>query len=158
MTEFHCETAREWIPDYVARRLDAPRRSSVAAHLDACAECAEEAELASLLLGSIPAPPSGLADRVRGAIARDRRSGRRPWWGLSAAAVAALALGIGLANDRADGPGPVVPAYAYEADGGELWPSDDGLIAGAPVFDDLSDEALGQLLDELDSGRSGGAA
>jgi hypothetical protein len=38
------------------------------------------------------------------------------------------------------------------------WVSDDGLIAGAPALDDLSDEALMTLLDELGADGSGGAA
>jgi hypothetical protein len=36
--------------------------------------------------------------------------------------------------------------------------SDDGLLAGAPLFDGLSDEALVALLDELSLEGPGGAA
>jgi hypothetical protein len=51
-----------------------------------------------------------------------------------------------------------VPGFAYEAEEGDVWSSDDGLIAGAPLFDGLSDESLLQLLDELSVGYPGGAA
>ena len=87
----------------------------------------------------------------------DRTSISRPWWGITAAAVAALALGIGISFDRAEQPESAIPSYAYELEDGELWLSDDGLIAGAPALDALSDEALLQFLDELDVGGAGGA-
>ena len=51
-----------------------------------------------------------------------------------------------------------IPGYAYELDDENLWLSDDGLIAGAPALDALSDEALLQFLDELDVGGAGGSA
>jgi hypothetical protein len=38
------------------------------------------------------------------------------------------------------------------------WVSEDGLIAGAPALDGLSDEALQILLDEMGAGGPGGAA
>jgi hypothetical protein len=41
---------------------------------------------------------------------------------------------------------------------GEIWVSDDGLLAGAPLFDGLSDDALLQLLDELSVESTGGSA
>ena len=53
---------------------------------------------------------------------------------------------------------PEVPGYAYEVEEGDIWASDDGLMAGAPLFDELSDEALLQLLDELALGSAGGSA
>jgi hypothetical protein len=52
----------------------------------------------------------------------------------------------------------LVPGYAYEVEEGDLWLSDDGVIAGAATLDGLSDEALAQLLEELTVGASGGAA
>ena len=38
-----------------------------------------------------------------------------------------------------------------------VWLSDDGLLAGAPALDGLSDEALLQLLEELVGGSAGGS-
>jgi hypothetical protein len=39
-----------------------------------------------------------------------------------------------------------------------LWLADDGLVAGAPSLEELTDEALAQLLEELSVGSAGGAA
>jgi ferric-dicitrate binding protein FerR (iron transport regulator) len=152
-----CETVREWIPDYVGSRLAEANLGATEAHFEACGSCRAEAELASMLLASRPEVPAGLALRIKGSVLADRRSVRRPWWGLSAAAVAALAFGIGLSNG-ADPESAVVPGYAYETETTELWPGDDGLIAGAPSLEDLSDEALATLLAELTAGSAGGAA
>lgn len=154
MSEIHCETARELIPLFVAGALEGPEREAVHAHLSACPECAGEAELAHLLFSTRPSPPESLPQRITAAVLEaegQAREGRRPWWGLSAAAVAALALGIGVLGNR-EVPPVAVPVYAADAGQSELWLSDDGLVAGAPTFDGLSDEALEQLLDELGSG------
>ena len=51
-----------------------------------------------------------------------------------------------------------VPAYVAGAEEIVLWPADDGLVAGAPALDDLSDEALITLLEEMGADPSGGAA
>ena len=83
--------------------------------------------------------------------------GSRPWWGLTAAAVAALALGIGMSSEQSQ-PVVEVPGFAYEAEEGDVWLSEDGLVAGGPMFDGLSDEALVALLDEISLGDSGGSA
>jgi hypothetical protein len=102
-----------------------------------------------------------LADRVVVAVQRPRPRATRPWWGLSAAAVAALAIGIGVNSER-NALGSVSGLdLASEFEEGELWLSDDGLLAGAPEFDALTDEALLELLEELTSeigGGSGGTA
>jgi hypothetical protein len=113
-------------------------------------------ELVRLLHATRVEAPAGLLDR----IARDA-VGRRPtrtWWGISAAAIAALALGIGVVSNDASAPGAEVPVFVREAEEGEIWLSDDGLVAGAPALDDLSDEALLELLDELSNVSAGGAA
>jgi hypothetical protein len=51
----------------------------------------------------------------------------------------------------------VVPSYGYEVGEGGLWLTDDGLLAGAPSLEGLTEEALMRLLDEL-SVENGGAA
>jgi hypothetical protein len=61
-------------------------------------------------------------------------------------------------SDQGSDPVLDVPAFVSEAEEGEIWLSDDGLVAGAPAFDDLSDEALLELLDELSSTSTGGTA
>jgi predicted anti-sigma-YlaC factor YlaD len=157
MNDVMCETTRELIPDFVGDRADSEHRRLVDGHVVTCAECRAELELARLLLSSRYEVPTDLADRIEQAVLFDRRAVRRPWWGLTAAAIAALALGIGVASRVATAPVVDVPGYAYEVEG-ELWLSDDGVIAGAPMLDGLSDEALNQLLDELSVGIAGGAA
>jgi hypothetical protein len=153
-----CETVREWVPDYVSGRLARLDDTSVRSHLKACDECRAEVELARLIFESRVDVPDGLANRVRDAVRYDRTSVSRPWWGITAAAVAALALGIGFSSYRPEQSESAIPGYAYELDDENLWLSDDGLIAGAPALDALSDEALLQFLDELDVGGAGGSA
>ena len=157
MSNIKCETVREWIPDWVSGRQAHLDDTSVRSHLKACDECRAEVELARLIYESRVDAPAGLASRVRDAVRHDRTSVSRPWWGITAAAVAALALGIGISSDRSEQPESPIPGYAYELEDEDLWLSDDGLIAGSPVLDALSDEALLQLLDELDVGGAGGA-
>ena len=157
MTQLDCSVVREWMPDLAAGDTVPPGREAMEAHLAACAECGAELGLVRALRVSRPEPPHGLAARVVRAVRADRTAPARPWWGLTAAAVAALALGIGIASDR-PGSDAEVPGFAYEVDEGVVWGSEDGLLAGAPLLDDLSDEALQQLLDELTVGSAGGAA
>jgi predicted anti-sigma-YlaC factor YlaD len=160
MTESGCERVRELLPEIAAGRAEGSDTSAAARHVDACSECRAELELARLLFATRAAVPPGLADSVTRAIRADRRPvarGSRPWWGLSAAAVAALALGIGI-NSQREGTGLTpVPEFATELDEGVMWSSDDGLLAGAPSVEGLSDEALKELLAELDGGASGGS-
>lgn len=125
-------------------------------HVDTCEACREELHLTRLLLGGRVEVPQGLERRVLDAVRRERPGRGRPWWGLSAAAVAALALGIGIVSEPSGE--VVVPGYAYEVEEGTFWSSEDGLLAGAPMLESLSDEALAQLLEELSVGASGGSA
>jgi anti-sigma factor RsiW len=150
MSDTGCERAREAIPGLVAGRLEAQARTEVEAHLGTCADCREEAELAALLVASRPPVPAGLARRIDQAVRAHGGASRRPWWGLAAAAVAVLALGIGVAS-RQSGSTTEPPAYLADTETENLWLSDDGLIAGAPALDALSEDALVQLLDELSS-------
>ena len=155
MSDQLCEMVRERIPDFIAGRLSEEETAQVEAHLPSCGECAAEAELVGLLYQARSEPPEGLASRIQGA-ARLRGSrggaGARPWWGLAAAAVAALALGIGVMTDRGSGLGLEIPAYMATAEDVGLWASDDGLIAGAPALEDLSEDALLTLLEEMSTG------
>ena len=152
-----CGHVRELIPDAVVGVLGAT--ADVEAHAATCAECSAEFELARVLYATRPTVPTGLLERIERTAAAERRSPPRThaWWGISAAAIAALALGIGITSDQSTDLTTEVPV-AYEAAEGEIWVSDDGLLAGAPALDDLSDEALLQLLDELTTGAGGGAA
>jgi predicted anti-sigma-YlaC factor YlaD len=151
-----CEAARELIPDRVGGRLDAGEASRVDAHLDSCDACRAEADFVRLLFTSRPVAPRELVSRVRLAVRADTGSVRRPWWGLAAAAVAVLALGIGVASRGATEARVPVPGFVAEGTAVNVWFADDGMIAGAPALDGLSDDALQALLDELGSGGSGG--
>src|SRR5688500_13566703 len=151
-----CGAVRELIPDLVAARLLAADAVRVQRHVQTCADCRAELKIVSLLHATRAEAPAGLLDR----IARDAAERRpaRTWWGISAAAIAALALGIGVVSNDASAPSSEVPAFVREAEEGESWLSDDGLVAGAPALYDLSDEALLELLDELSNVSTGGAA
>jgi hypothetical protein len=153
-----CGSIRELIPDLVADRLGDSDVELVTEHLSGCDDCRDEHELAQMVFAGRAVPPEGLGVRVIEAVRRDQRVVVRPWWGVSAAAVAALALGIGIASEPS-ATTVDVPDFAYEVEEGEVWLSDDGLLAGSPTFDALSDEALLQLLDELAvGGGTGGTA
>lgn len=157
MSHDECGTIRELLPDYGTARLDSGSVSLVERHLTTCEECRAEADLVRLLHASRAAVPSGLAGRITRRALSERRVLHRPWWGISAAAVAALALGIGF-NGSTPGPAAVGGDFAYETEEGDLWLSDDGLLAGAPAIDALSDEALLELLDELAMNTGGGGS
>jgi hypothetical protein len=90
--------------------------------------------------------PAAMAAHAR-AGQRASRSSRRVGWAVGAAAAAALALGIGVApRSSAE---LVVPPYASGTDEVGVWLSDDATVAGAPMLEGLSDEALFELLGDL---------
>lgn len=169
MSGLRCEHVRDRLPDLAAGRLDGPAAEAMGAHLSECEDCSAELELVGLLLRGRPEAPAALAGEIRarmgglgvvdggGATTPDRRRSqpsRFPWWGLAAAAVASLALGVGV---QVRSPTSVpeagsVPAYLVESAEDELWLSGDGEIAGAPSLEDLSDDALERFLEELDAG------
>jgi predicted anti-sigma-YlaC factor YlaD len=151
MNNMGCEKARDSIPLLAAGAVDEPELSQVEAHVAVCEACRAEASLAAALFRTRPMPPADLAGRIKSSVRDQSRAVQRPWWGLSAAAVAVLALGIGVMSDTESVPG-AVPVYAAESGSTDLWLSDDGLVAGAPTLDDLTDEALEQLLNDLGTG------
>ena len=153
-----CEIVREQIPLHMSEQLTPEEVTGLELHVSTCTACEAELGLAGVLFATRPVPPAGLSGRIQDAVRYDKRSVRRPWWGLTAAAVAALALGIGFAGDDPSFPDPIVPEYAYEMEEQGLWLADDGLVAGAPSLEELTDEALAQLLEELSVGSAGGAA
>jgi predicted anti-sigma-YlaC factor YlaD len=157
MNDQTCDVVRERIPDLVGGRIAPPHDAALRAHLADCDDCGAEAGLAALLLGSRPSAPPDLASRIEGSLRFRRASVSRPWWGMAAAAVAALALGIGVTS-RNGVPADEVPAFVAGAGESSVWIADDGYIAGAPTFGDLTDEALITLLEEMSAGPSGGAA
>lgn len=157
MNQIECGTVREWLPGYTADQLDESASTQVDAHLAGCDECRSEMDLVRLLRASRAVAPPGLAALITRRAISERRVVHRPWWGISAAAVAALALGIGF-NGATPGPVGQGVDFAYETEEGELWLSDDGLLAGAPAIDALSDDALLELVDELAMNTAGGGS
>lgn len=159
MSSLDCAAARDLIPDLAAGRTLVGDTAAVEEHVADCEECFGELKLARMLARSRPTIPTDLTERVLAKHRSRRRALHRPWWGISAAAVAALALGIGITSESAPEGGDDVGAeVALEQEEGELWLSDDGILAGAPVLEALSDEALAQLLDELTPAAEGGQA
>lgn len=166
-----CETILDRLADRVAERVGPVERAEIDRHLEVCAECRSEAEVLRALRIAGPATvPVGLEGRIRSAVAaegavgsgtdtlsitsgRGSRPGRVPSWALGAAAVFVLALGTPFLVDRMESPDAAL------SDGSELeadvpiasvWTSDDGLIAGAPALETLTDEELALLLEELE--------
>jgi len=156
MNDEACGSVRALIPDFAAGRLGTAEVGLLKDHVAACADCRAELDLVRLLYAGRAEAPAALLERITRSAVSQRPA--RTWWGISAAAIAALALGIGIVSDQASDPTLEVPAFAREAEEGEIWLSDDGLVAGAPALEDLSDEALLELLDELTSTSTGGTA
>jgi anti-sigma factor RsiW len=151
--------------------LEAPLAAEVEAHLGDCESCRMEYDLVQAVLKGIPPVPEGLEEKIqarvreefgqagRGAESGDpqvlpfRRRLRVPIWGLSAAAVAVLALGTSLIWDGGSGDGVQDPVLVASQDPApEAWLWDDGMVAGAPVYDGLSDEDLEALLEDFGGG------
>lgn len=153
-----CAQVREWLPDYAAGRLARESGGLVEQHTASCAGCRDELELIGLVLAARPAAPDGMVERVTRAVRTSRRPAHRPWWGLSAAAVAAVALGIGIASDEGRVAVPGSDDFASEFEEGEFWVSDDAMLAGAPALDELTDDELAALLEDLTSDAPGGQA
>lgn len=166
-----CETIQDRLPDLVAGRLDPVEAAEIERHLSACDECRADAEVLRALHAAGPAPvPVGLESRIRAAaatalteetgndvrpLAIDRSlmpRQRVPSWAMGAAAVLVLALGTPLLVDRMDTSDlgtPISEESALEAPVASVWASeDDGLIAGAPALETLTDEELALLLEE----------
>jgi len=145
----------------------------VEAHLGICPSCREELEVVEALYSARPEVPAGLEARIQGHVREELigedsgdskvsavdgirgislvRTRRIPAWALSAAAVVVLALGTSVIwNQRVPDAlqDPIVVASQEPLPEAWLW--DDGMVAGAPVFDGLSDEDLEALLKEFE--------
>ncbi|MDX1647469.1 MAG: hypothetical protein R3304_10025 [Longimicrobiales bacterium] len=153
-----CATVREAIPDVAAGRATAGVERLAQKHVATCRECRAELALARAVYATRAHAPEGTAERVLAALRSQRRTRSRAGWGLAAAAVAALALGIGIASGPHGVPDVATAELGEDETEGELWLSDDGVLAGAPVWETLSDEALAELLEELVPSPTGGQA
>lgn len=159
----NCDHVLEALPDLAAGRVPADEAASLRAHLAGCDGCAEAFDVVQLLAEAGPAPvPAGLEARLHAAVRADRATSadavRRRWrvpaWGLAAAAGLVLAVATPVLVDRmgtstTTPPDDLEVAEALTERLPSPWLDDDGIVAGAPVLDGLSDEALQQLLEEM---------
>jgi anti-sigma factor RsiW len=172
MSRQDCDGIRDVLPEWVLGALDVEEMEKVREHLSACPDCAGEEGVLKMLLASRPGPPAGLEARIQarvmeemseggsvepargeaGVIPLFRRRGWAPTWALSAAAVVILSLGIGVIWNGADVPEVLQDPVQVAVDEPlpESWLWDDGLVAGAPVYDGLTDEQLEALIQELE--------
>jgi hypothetical protein len=173
MTGTGCEAIKDLLADVAAGGLSQDEVDPIQHHLDSCADCRAELELLrglrAALIQELAVPPNleGMIQaRVKeefgqaleeGVGSRSPEVGAQPrhrWvptWALSAAAVTVLALGTGIIWNRVSTDGRLDPlAVASQEPLPESWLWDDGLVAGAPVFDGLSDEDLEALLREFE--------
>jgi hypothetical protein len=146
------------LPEWVAGRLDPEDARRVRDAVEADVELQAEADLLRSLRRTRPEVPPGLEDRILSAVTGSRSTGvsgggtdhrwEIPRWVMAAAAALVVALGtLDVATRRSD-PGLDPYAVALEAPPG-TWQDDDGVVAGAPVLDGLSDQALDDLLREM---------
>lgn len=164
-----CAEIRDRIPEFVAGRYGGATTARFVEHLRGCDVCSTEVDLIRALHADRPEVPAALEARVRDAVSRAlaedaasrptvvplSRSLRRspiPSWALGMAAILALAIGTPLVVDRMQEAGRVDAAgqVVEEMSIASLWSGEDGLVAGAPMLDDLSDEALMALLEEME--------
>ena len=145
-----CQELADRLPDWVSGRLTETAGALVSAHVSGCDDCSAQADILAALFAARPEAPSGLAQSITAAVGGQARgSWSRPAWVLSAAALLVLAVGTTLMMgapqlmDEASALGEVTLEES------QVWISDDAAVAGAPVLDDLSDEALATLLEEL---------
>jgi len=167
-----CDEIRDVLPEWALGALDTEEGEKVREHLSACPDCAEEEEALRALLAARPEPPTGLEARIQARVREEMRRSevveppraeaevfplvrRRRWapaWALSAAAVVILSLGIGVIWNGGDVPEVLQDPLQVAVDEPlpESWLWDDGLVAGAPVYDGLTDEQLEALIQELE--------
>jgi predicted anti-sigma-YlaC factor YlaD len=174
MTGRDCETIRDLLPELAAGSVAPEELGMVEAHLGVCPDCRKELDLVRALRDVRPEVPPGLEARIQARVQEEVAKEptrvaedaspetsrgipifglprRVPAWALSAAAVVILALSTAVIwNQRVLDvvQDPIVVASQDPLPEAWLW--DDGMVAGAPVFDGLSDEDLEALLEELE--------
>jgi anti-sigma factor RsiW len=165
MTEKTCAELRDHLPDLLLGALDPGTKGEVEAHLSACPECREELELLEAVLRARPEVPAGLEATIQARVQAEfgtddqKVAGsirpRIPTSALPAAAVVILSLGVALIWNQMTTPGTEVEQEPIQVVLAEeplpeayLW--DDGIVAGAPVFDGLTEEDLLVLLEEME--------
>lgn len=158
------EEVKDLLPDWIAGRLTEPRAGQVERVVATDEELAAEARFLRRVAAARPEPPADLTERIVQAVhddalisasgARTSAAGRRlvtvGWLARSAVAAAALVvLALGIERWGVPGAGRAPLDQLALEDTSSPWVAEDGFVAGAPVLDDLSDEALASLLEEL---------
>ena len=150
MNEIDCAKVRDCLPDFASGRIENHRSVTIESHLLSCEDCQSELELIQILRAASPVVPVLLADQIENAVFSSRRSWNRSRWGLSAAVLVALAVGVGLPRDRPEVIQDVVYDFGVDPEQGELWLTEDSFLAGDLWIEGLSNETLMKLLEELE--------
>jgi anti-sigma factor RsiW len=164
-----CDEVRDHLPGWVLGELPEREAEEIRTHLSSCPDCREEEAVVRGVLHSRPPVPPELAGRIRARLRQElgeapdltaadpaviplpRKIRWVPAWALSAAALVILSLGIGVVWNGETPETTVDPMeVAVEEPLPEAWLWDDGIVAGAPTFDGLSDEELEALIQELE--------
>lgn len=167
-----CEAVQDRLPELAAGRLAPGTAGELRTHLAGCDACAGELVVLEALAASPVAVPAGLEARIQAAVAargsaeagvRDigsapsRRSAgapggfRIPAWGWAVAAGLALFLGRGVwTGPDAGGAERDLGLMAQASGEYSALPADDGVVAGAPLLDGLTEDDLNALLEEWD--------
>ena len=172
MSSRECEEIRDVLPEWTLGVLDGEAGAVVKEHLAHCPDCAGEETVLRTILAAKPDAPAGLDARIRARVREELGAGQStgmpvsepevvplfkrgrwaPTWALSAAAVVILSLGIGVVWNGEEvpevGQDPIQVVAGEPLPEAWLW--DDGMVAGAPVYDGLSDEQLEALIQELE--------
>jgi hypothetical protein len=155
MKTYNCEQVRDLQPDLVSDRLDPVAAAAVRTHVQSCADCRAELEIAELIAQSRVPVPGGLEARVLTA-AGGRRTTR--WSNLRYAVAASIAVAV-IGGSVVLSPlltssntSPAVIDSALPETGGPGWFGvQDAFVTGASSLRDLSVEELEKLLVEIDS-------
>jgi anti-sigma factor RsiW len=157
-----CGEIQDRLPSRAAGRLAEASAGEVDQHLARCEECREAFETVQWLRATTPEVPPRLESRILAAVrvAADPVVSRPPprgglnsrlRWGWAAAAVLALAVGLPLVSTFDRAPDTEMGALVMaDEEVARVWLEDDLMIAGAPAVSELSDDALRQLLEELE--------
>jgi hypothetical protein len=150
MKRMECEHARDGWPDLLANRLSAQDAVALRTHVQSCADCRAEFEVASTVARARLNVPAGLETRIQSAV-RGRTPVRGRWPVAAAASIAVVVLGasalVGTLLSGPDRPPPV----DVETQGAGWFGVDDAFLYGTSSLGDLSSEELNRLLVELDS-------
>ena len=153
MSEITCVELADRLPGWAAERLSPEEARAVAEHVASCVDCAGQVAVIRAVRAGRPSAPAGLAERI-GTVIRDAEPAPRPapvrcaWaaWATSAAAVLLLALGTFVLRDGATDPPADLGEVALEE---SVWIAEDGIVAGAPLLDQLPEDVLALLLEEI---------